>query len=116
MLDQFAQPSKTIKEAVAGLIAPADTDIDKAKKLYAAVQALDNTDYSRKKTASEIKELKIKETRHAEDNWSQKAGPATTSRCCTCRCCAPLDSRHTPSEWSTGAAASSIRWISGRTT
>lgn len=73
-VDQFAQPSKTIKEAVAGLIAPADTDIDKAKKLYAAVQALDNTDYSRKKTASEIKELKIKETRHAEDTWSQKSG------------------------------------------
>ena len=48
--------------------------MDKAKKLYAAVQALDNTDYSRKKSASEMKQLKIKEAKHAEDTWAQKSG------------------------------------------
>ena len=73
-VDKFAEPSKTIRDAVSGLIAPADSDLDKAKKLYDAVQALDNTDYSRKKGESELKELKIKEARNAGDIWTQKSG------------------------------------------
>ncbi|MGP8187482.1 MAG: DUF3857 domain-containing transglutaminase family protein [Terracidiphilus sp.] len=73
-VDKFAEPSKAIKEAVAGLIAPTDSDLDKAKKLYDAVQALDNTDYSRQKSASEMKLLKLKAEKHAEDTWSQKSG------------------------------------------
>jgi hypothetical protein len=73
-VDHFAEPSKTIKEAVAGIIAPGDSDLDKAKKLYKAVQALDNTDYSRKKTDAELKQLKLKVARHAEDTWAQKSG------------------------------------------
>jgi hypothetical protein len=73
-VDKFAEPSKAIKDAVAGLVTPSDADLDKAKKLYAAVQALDNTDYSRKKSASEMKHLKIKEAKHAEDTWAQKSG------------------------------------------
>ena len=73
-VDKFAEPSKAIKAAVDGLIAPGDSDLDKAKKLYAAVEALDNTDYSRQKTATEMKKLKIKEARHAEDTWAQKSG------------------------------------------
>jgi len=73
-VDKFAEPSKTIKDAVNGLISPSDSDLDKAKKLYDAVQALDNTDFSRQKSASEMKELKIKVQKHAEDTWSQKSG------------------------------------------
>ncbi len=73
-VDKFAEPSKTIQDAVRSLIAPTDSDLDKAKKLYDAVQALDNTDYSRTKSASEMKELKVKEARHAQDTWTQKSG------------------------------------------
>jgi hypothetical protein len=73
-VDHFAEPSKSIREAVNGLIAPADSELDKAKKLYKAVQALDNTDYSRKKSESEMKLLKLKTAKHAEDTWSQKSG------------------------------------------
>ena len=73
-VDKFAEPSKAIRDAVSGLIASSDSDLDKAKKLYDAVQALDNTDYSRQKTASEMKELKIKEAKHAQDTWEQKRG------------------------------------------
>jgi hypothetical protein len=73
-VDHFAEPSKPIHEAVAGLIAPSDSQLDKAKKLYKAVQALDNTDYSRKKGESELKELKLKEAKRAEDTWAQKSG------------------------------------------
>ncbi len=73
-VDKFAEPSKAIKAAVEGLIAPGDSDLDKANKLYAAVQALDNTDYTRQKTAAEMKQLKLKAARHAEDTWAQKSG------------------------------------------
>ena len=73
-VDHFAEPSKSIREAVSGLIAPGDSDLDKAKKLYKAVQALDNTDYSRKKSESELKQLSLKNAKHAEDTWTQKSG------------------------------------------
>ena len=73
-VDHFAESSKSIREAVNGLIVPGDSELDKAKKLYKAVQALDNTDYSRKKSESEMKLLKLKTARHAEDTWSQKSG------------------------------------------
>ena len=73
-VDHFAEPSKAIKDAVDGLIAPGDSVLDKAKKLYKAVQALDNTDYSRKKSESELKQLKLKTIKRAEDTWTQKSG------------------------------------------
>ncbi len=73
-VDHFAEPSKEIKAAVDGLISPSDSDLDRAKKLYDAVQALDNTDYSRKKSESEMKQLKLKEAKHAGDTWAQKNG------------------------------------------
>ncbi len=73
-VDHFADPTKTIHDAVAGLVAPADSDVLKAQKLYAAVQALDNTDYSRQVGTSELKQLKQKEANRAEDTWTQKRG------------------------------------------
>ncbi len=73
-VEKFAEPSKVIKDAVSGLIAPTDSDLDKARKLYDAVEALDNTDYSRVKSASEMKVLKIKEATRAQDTWQQKSG------------------------------------------
>jgi Domain of Unknown Function with PDB structure (DUF3857)/Transglutaminase-like superfamily len=73
-VDHFAEPTKPIREAVAGLVAPTDSELDKAKKLYKAVQALDNTDYSRKKGTTELKVLKLHEAKRAEDTWAQKSG------------------------------------------
>lgn len=73
-VDRFAEPSKAIKAAVDGLVAASDSELDKAKKLYATVQTLDNTDYSRKMTESERKQLKLKAQKHAEDTWAQKSG------------------------------------------
>jgi hypothetical protein len=73
-VDHFAEPSNSIREAVAGVVAPSDSGLDKAKKLYKAVQALDNTDYSRKKGESELKQLKLKAAKRAEDTWTQKSG------------------------------------------
>jgi Domain of Unknown Function with PDB structure (DUF3857)/Transglutaminase-like superfamily len=73
-VDKFAEPTKGIRDAVNGLVAANDSDLDKAKKLYAAIQALDNTDYSRAKSASELKQLKLKIAKRAEDTWTQKSG------------------------------------------
>lgn len=73
-VDHFAEQTGAVHNAVNGLIAPSDSDMDKAKKLYAAVQALDNTDFSRAKTKSEMKQLHIKEAKRAEATWNQKSG------------------------------------------
>jgi len=73
-LERFAEPSPKIHEAVSGIIAPEDSELDKAKKLYKAVEALDNTDYSRKKSQSEMRQLSLKEAKHAEDTWVRKSG------------------------------------------
>lgn len=73
-VNRFAESSPALKQAVAGLIAPGDSDVDRAKKLYASVQALDNTDFSRKKTQAERKREGLKATRHAEDVWNEKSG------------------------------------------
>ena len=73
-VDHFAEPTPPIREAVAGLVAPGDSDLDKARKLYKAVQALDNTDFSRAKGKAELKQLGLREARRAEDTWKQKSG------------------------------------------
>ncbi len=73
-VDHFADPSRPIRDAVASLVAPTDNDLDKAKKLYIAVQALDNTDYSRKRGAVELKRMGLHEAKRAEDTWAQKSG------------------------------------------
>jgi len=73
-VDHFAEPTRPIQQAAAGIVAPGDSEIIKAKKLYKAVQALDNTDFSRKKGEAELKVLGLHEAKRAEDTWSQKSG------------------------------------------
>ncbi|MGA2251303.1 DUF3857 domain-containing protein [Terracidiphilus sp.] len=73
-VNRVADPSTAIKSAISGIVAPADSELDKAKKLYAAVQALDNTAYSRAKGDAELRAEGFRVTRRAEDIWQQKAG------------------------------------------
>ncbi|HLY41128.1 MAG TPA: DUF3857 domain-containing protein [Terracidiphilus sp.] len=73
-VDHFAEPSKPIQAAVAGIIAPGDNEREKARKLYKAVQALDNTDFSREKGKAELKQLGLRVAKRAEDTWAQKSG------------------------------------------
>jgi hypothetical protein len=72
--DHFAGESKTLKEAVAKIVAPGDTDEQKARKLYDAVMALENTDYTRKKSEAELKQQHLRNIKNAEDVWTQKGG------------------------------------------
>jgi hypothetical protein len=73
-VDNLADPSKTLKSVVSTLILPTDSDLDKARKLYAAVQALDNTDFSRQKSKDELKQLNLKSGESAKDTWERKSG------------------------------------------
>jgi hypothetical protein len=73
-VDHFAESTKPIQVAVAGIVAPGDSDLDKARKLYKAVQALDNTDFSRTRSKAELKQLGLHVAKRAEDTWSQKSG------------------------------------------
>jgi hypothetical protein len=73
-VNAFVDPSNSFRAIVNGLIQPGDTDLVKAKKLYKAVQALENTDFTREKSDAERKHLKLKEINRAEDVWAQKGG------------------------------------------
>lgn len=73
-VDRFAEPSATLKQAASRIVSSTDSDLDRARKIYAAVQALDNTDFSRRKSDVELKRAGLKTTRRAEDAWNQKSG------------------------------------------
>ncbi len=74
-LDQFAGPTLAIQAAATQITAGADTPEAKARRLYDAVQALDNTDFTRAKSDAERKQLHLKvNLKKAEDVWTQKSG------------------------------------------
>lgn len=72
-VDRFANPSDRIRQAVAQIVAPGDTDEQKLRKIYTAVMTVENTRFTREHTAAENKAegLKIKT---AADIWEQKRG------------------------------------------
>jgi hypothetical protein len=70
----FTYPTGGIKKIVAEIVAPGDSDEQKARKIYAAVQKLDNTAFSRVKSKTERKQLKLKDIHKAEDVWKQQSG------------------------------------------
>jgi hypothetical protein len=73
-VDEVVKPTGELKKAAASLVAPGDSVEQKARKLYNAVQQLDNTDFSRTKSKAELKKLHQKEIRQVEDVWKQKRG------------------------------------------
>jgi Domain of Unknown Function with PDB structure (DUF3857)/Transglutaminase-like superfamily len=73
---EFTKPTGTLKSAAEGMIAPSDTETVKAQKIYAAVIKLENTDFTRQKSAAERKKQKIKEIRNAQDVWKEQGGNA----------------------------------------
>src|SRR5258708_30778475 len=72
--DHFTNPNKTIQQAGAQIVAPGDSEEQKARKLYDAVLKLDNTSFTREKSAAERKNEKLKTIKNAEDVWNQKSG------------------------------------------
>jgi Domain of Unknown Function with PDB structure (DUF3857)/Transglutaminase-like superfamily len=74
--DRFTNPSPRLKDAVSQIVAPADTDEQKARKIYSAVMKLDNTSFTRRMSEAERKAEKLKDIKDAEDVWTQRAGSA----------------------------------------
>jgi len=73
-VEHFTNPSGQLKNAVAQIVAPTDTEEQKARKIYAAVMKLDNTRFTRKKSEAERKAEKLKTIKDAEDVWKQQSG------------------------------------------
>jgi hypothetical protein len=73
-IENFTSPTGVLKKAVAEIVAPGDTDEQKAIKIYTAVQKLDNTGFSRAKSEAERKKDKLKDITKAEDVWKQQSG------------------------------------------
>jgi hypothetical protein len=77
-MDHFATPSGPVKDAATQIITGADTDEAKARKLYDAVQALDNTSFTREKSQSERQQLHLRnEDKTAQDVLAAKSGSDT---------------------------------------
>jgi hypothetical protein len=72
--DKFIGPDKGVKTAVQGLITPSDTQEQKLKKLYAAVQGLENTDYTRERSRNEDKAQGLSSVHTSDDIWDRKRG------------------------------------------
>ena len=74
-LDQFAGQTDAVKQAVDQVTVGSATPDAKARKLYDAVQALENTDFTRTKSQAERERLHLKkELKKARDVWSEKSG------------------------------------------
>ncbi len=72
--DEITKPTPTLKNAVTGIVSPSDADETKARKIYAAVMALENTDFAREKTHAERKKEKLKDVKTLDDIWKQHSG------------------------------------------
>jgi hypothetical protein len=74
-IDHAAEPTDELRSAAAQITAGATTDDEKARKLYDAVQALDNTSFSRQR--SELERLQSglrRDVPGAAQVWSVKSG------------------------------------------
>jgi hypothetical protein len=71
---ELVSPTGTLKKAVAEIVAPGDSETQKAQKIYAAVMKIENTDFTRHKSEVERKKEKIKEIKKVEDVWKQQTG------------------------------------------
>jgi hypothetical protein len=72
-VDRLAEPTKTIRDAVAGLVVSGDSELEKARRLYKAVQAFDNTDFSRAKSQSSAQAV-AQAAQRPDDTWTRKSG------------------------------------------
>jgi hypothetical protein len=73
-VEEFTKPTGPLKKVAADMVAPGDSDEQKAAKIYAAVMKLENTDFTRKKSEAERKKDKLKAIHNAEDVWKQQSG------------------------------------------
>jgi hypothetical protein len=73
-VDRLAEPTASIKQAVAGLVASGDDDLGKAAKLMKAVQAIDNTDFHPDALPVRLDQPDLRIPSRAEEVWARKSG------------------------------------------
>ncbi len=73
-LKEATKPTSVLKQAAASLVAPGDSETVKARKIYAAVVAMENTDFTRTLSKAERKKLRIKNVKSVSDLWTVKRG------------------------------------------
>jgi hypothetical protein len=73
-VDKFADHGNEISEAVAATVSPGDTEEQKARKLYAFVQKMENTNYTYVRSESEDKALGLKDANRATLVLARKRG------------------------------------------
>ncbi|WP_263375829.1 DUF3857 domain-containing protein [Granulicella aggregans] len=72
--DKFIGPGKGVQAAVQELVSPSDTQEQKLKKLYAAVEGLENTDYTRERSRNEDKAEGLNAVHTTDDILARKRG------------------------------------------
>ena len=72
--DKFIGPNGGVSAAVQQLVSPSDSQEQKLKKIYAAVQDLDNTEYTRQHSRTEEKAEGLSQVKTTDDIWSRKRG------------------------------------------
>ena len=72
--DKFIGPGKGVEAAVQSLTAASDAPEQKLKKLYAAVEGIENTDYTRERSRTEEKAAGLSEVHTTDDVWAHKRG------------------------------------------
>ncbi len=72
--DKFIGPKDGVKAAVNGIVAPAESSDAKLRKLYAFVETLENTDYTRERTSQEEHAVGLKDASSTDDILSRKRG------------------------------------------
>jgi len=66
-VNEFIGPAHGVTEFVKTLVLPTDTDDQKAKKIYAYIMSLENTDYTRERTEREDKQQGFKQIKSTDD-------------------------------------------------
>ena len=72
-VDNFANP-KALHDVAAQLVSASDTTEQKFRKLYAATQTLENTDYTHRRDQAEEKAEGLKAVKTSIDIWNRKRG------------------------------------------
>ena len=73
-VDKFVGPSGKVADYAKSLVAPTDTDDQKARKLYAAVMKMENTEYTREHTSQEDKAAGLRDVKTSEDVLKRERG------------------------------------------
>jgi len=72
--DSFIGPGPAVKAAVQQLVADSDTQEQKLRKIYAAVEQINNTYYTREHSQAEDKAAGLAEIKTTDDVWTRKRG------------------------------------------